>query len=235
MKHNAPTLWPARSGIHRQSGFLSVAVVALVLALLSVIPGRVLAQYKPMENHAIELFRRSAKAAALATQTISCDFTQEKNMSMISEQIVSGGKFYLKKEKMLRWEYLRPYTYVIVMKNDQVSVKDENRINRFSVQSNKVFAEINRVILGSLQGTLFNDDKNFKPSFFENASAYIVRLQTLTPKLKESLAEIVIWFDRGDYSVTKLEMVEAGGDLTRITFTNRKINQPVPDEKFVLD
>jgi outer membrane lipoprotein-sorting protein len=192
-------------------------------------------QNKPMDAASIELLKTRIRETALATRTISCDFIQEKEMAMIAEKIVSAGKFYLKKEKMLRWEYLRPFSYLIIIKNDQISVKDENKVSQFNLQSNKVFLEVNRVILGSIQGTLFSDEQNFRSRFFENPVSWVVRLETLTPRLKESLSEIVIWFDRKDCAVTHLEMHEPGGDCTRINFTARKINQPIADEKFVVN
>ena len=90
------------------------------------------------------------------------------------------------------------------------------------------------MILGSIQGTLLTDEQNFKATFFENSTSWIVKLKTLTPKLKESLSEIVIWFDRKDYSVNRIDMNEPGGDRTKISFTARKLNEPIADEKFVV-
>ena len=191
-------------------------------------------QNRSMDAASVESLKMHVKEAAQNTRTIASDFTQEKEMSMISEKITSRGKFYLKKEKMLRWEYLQPFPYIIVINNDQISIRDENRVNQFNVQSNKVFLEINRVILGSIQGTLLSDEQNFKASFFENSTSWVVKLKTLAPKLKESLSEIVIWFDRKDYAVSRIEMNEPGGDCTKISFTDRKINQPIAHEKFML-
>lgn len=187
-----------------------------------------------MDVTSVGSFKSHVKEVALQTRTISCDFMQEKELGMIAEKITSRGKFYLKKEKMLRWEYLEPFSYVIVIRNDQISISDEGRVSQFNIQSNKVFLEINRVILGSIQGTLLTDEQNFSATFFENSTSLIVKLKTLTPKLKETLSEIVIWFDRKDYTVNRLEMNESGGDCTRINFTAKKLNQPVSDEKFVV-
>jgi outer membrane lipoprotein-sorting protein len=171
----------------------------------------------------------------LTTHSITCDFTQEKEMSLISEKLFSSGKFFLKKEKMLRWEYLSPFSYIIVIKNDQISIKDDNKVNQFNTQSNKVFSEINRVILGSIQGTLLSDEKNFKASYFEGPAGWVVKLQPLSSRLRESLSEIVIWFDRKDYTVNRLDMHEPGGDQTRINFSSKKLNQPIADEVFTVN
>lgn len=191
-------------------------------------------QGKPMVPDAIGAFRKSLRKTAETTRTITCDFTQEKVMSMIAERIVSSGKFYLKKEKMLRWEYTHPYSYLIVIRNDEITIKDENKVNQFNMRTNKVFSEVNRILLGSLQGTLLDDEKSFSATFYEHQDARLVKLKTLNPKLKETLAGINLWFDRSDNTVSRLEMLEAGGDKTTITFSNRKINTEVPDEKFLV-
>ncbi len=188
-----------------------------------------------MDEASIKSLKRHVQEVADNTRTISCNFSQEKVMSMISEKILSSGKFYLKKEKMLRWEYLQPFSYIIVIKNDKVSIKDEAKVSQVDVKSNKVFSEINRIILGSIQGTLLHDEKSFKATFFENTGSWVVKLQTITPQLRESLTEIVIWFDRNDFTVNRLDMNELGGDFTRITFTSKILNQPIADEKFLVN
>lgn len=211
-------------------------LLMICLAWLTIwVPCTGFSQNKPMDAASVEIFRSHVAQVSQRTQTISCDFSQEKEMSMIAEKVTSKGKFYLKKEKKLRWEYLQPFSYIIVINNDLISIKDDNKVNQFNVQSNKVFLEINRVILGSIQGTLLSDSKNFQATFFENPATWVVKLKTLSPKLKESLSEIVLYFDRKDYTVNRLDMNEPGGDCTRISFTAKKLNQPIADEKFVVN
>jgi len=225
LQHKAPD----STGLIRKS-FLFFFFLALVIASN---PYQAISQNKTMNTASVEMLRSRVKLLAQNTLTISSDFIQEKDMAMITEKIISRGKFYFKKEKMLRWEYVDPFSYLIVIRNDQISVKDENKVTHFNVRSNKVFLEINRIILGSLQGSLLNDDVNFTPGFLENPSSFIVILKPLAPKLKESISEIVIHFDRKDFSVNRVDMLEPGGDRTRINFTNKILNQPISDEKFV--
>ena len=211
-----------------------VLVIVAIILLVSWQVHNASAQEKPMDAASVALLKIHVKEVAQSTKTLSCDFIQEKEMSMLAEKITSRGKFCLKKEKMLRWEYLQPFSYLIVINNDQIYIKDEHKVNQFNVQTNKVFLEINRVILGSIQGTLLTDEQNFRATYFETPGAWVVKLTTLAPKLKEALSEIVIYFDHKDYTVKRLDMNEPGGDCTKITFTEKKINQPIPDEKFVV-
>ena len=135
---------------------------------------------------------------------------------------------------MVRWEYFTPFPYLIIIRDDQISVKDENKVTQFNAQSNKVLLEINSIILGSIRGTLLEDEKNFLTVFYENSSSWIANLKPLSARLKLSLSEIVIYFDRKDFNVNRIDLTEPGGDCTRITFTGEILNQPIADEKFMV-
>ncbi len=159
-------------------------------------------------------------------------FIQEKNLSVISEKIITRGKFYFKKENKLRWEYTDPFRYLIIMNGEKVLIKDENKENRFDAASNKIFTEINSIMVGSIRGTILNEDKKFKIDFEENNEYNLVKLSPLSQQLKSYITEIRIFFNKINYSVSKLEIEEPSGDFTKIEFTGLKINTPVSDENF---
>jgi outer membrane lipoprotein-sorting protein len=56
----------------------------------------------------------------------------------------------------------------------------------------------------------------------------------VNPRIKETLSEIALYFNKSDYTVDKLIMREASGDYTRIEFSGKKLNQNVPDAKFII-
>jgi outer membrane lipoprotein-sorting protein len=151
---------------------------------------------------------------------------------VISEKIITKGLFYFKKEKKLRWEYTDPYRYIIIINGDKIYIKDENRENRFDASSNKVFSEVNAIMVGCIRGTILNDDKQFSADLLENAEFFLVRLHPLTPRLKGSIEEIRIFFDKKSFTVARLEMHESSGDFTKIDFTGMKMNTIVADEVF---
>ena len=187
-----------------------------------------------MDAAAVARLKKSVEEASDRTSTISATFVQEKEMSILDEKIRSTGKFYFKKEKMLRWEYVQPYSYIIVINNDRITVKDDKKTSHFDSRSNKVFSEVNRIIVGSIRGTLLYDEQNFKTSFFERGNSYVVTLAPLSAALKSSLKEITLFFNKKDFAVDRLEMTESTGDRTVIVFTEKKFNEPLADEKFIL-
>ena len=179
-----------------------------------------------------QVFRQKFSEATRNTQSIEATFIQEKNLSVLSEKIITKGRFLFKKEKKLRWEYTDPFHYLIILNNGTMFIQDEEKKSRIDIRNNKMFSEINFIIMGCVQGNLFNDEKKFLPSFFENKASFMVSLKPLASNLKEFLSEIRIFFDKNDLTVVRLEMQEPSGDYTRIDFSGEKINANISDEMF---
>ena len=55
---------------------------------------------------------------------------------------------------------------------------------------------------------------------------------TISEKIKDK--NIHLYIDKTDYAVLKVRMIEPGDDYTNIEFSNRKTNQPIGDEKFIV-
>lgn len=192
----------------------------------------VFAQSKFLPMRDSQQFNRSLSEITQTTNTIESKFIQEKNLSVISEKIITRGKFYFKKDNRLRWEYTDPFRYLIIMNGDKVLIKDEKKENRFDAASNKIFTEINSIMVGSIRGTILNEIKKFKIDYLENTEFNLVKLSPLSQQLKLYITEIRIFFNKVNYSVSRLEIEEPSGDFTKIDFTGLKINIPVSDEIF---
>ena len=179
-----------------------------------------------------EAFKLKLKEVSKSTNTIESDFTQNKNLSILAKPISSKGKFCYKKENKVRWEYTEPYTYLIVIKDTKIFIKDKSNQKQYDTQSNKMFQELNNFLVGCINGDILNKTNDFKIEFKENDNQFYVILVPIATKMKQMINEIHIYFDKKDYSVTKLKMVEQGGDNTTIDFINKKLNGSISDEKF---
>jgi outer membrane lipoprotein-sorting protein len=168
-----------------------------------------------------------------ATNSIESDFTQEKNLSVLSEKIVSKGHFVFKKENMLRWEYQSPSKYLIVINKDKIVIKDEKKTSKYDMNSNKVFKEINDIMLSCVQGTIFKSNK-FKTSYHESDKYYKLELIPQVKNMKETFKKINLYFDKTVTSVVKLEMIETNEDTTLLDFSNKKLNAPVAEAIFTV-
>ncbi|MCK5168239.1 MAG: outer membrane lipoprotein carrier protein LolA [Bacteroidales bacterium] len=168
------------------------------------------------------------------TSTIQSKFTQEKHLSFLTENIISKGEFYFKNPNQLRWEYSEPFEYIIVFNDKNILIKDEDKISTFDTESNKMFSEISKMMIGSIQGSIFTDSERFAVKYFENNSQYLLELDPKLPEMKSMLKIIKIYIDKSDISVAKIKMIESSDDYTSIDFINRKLNQPIDNNKFNL-
>jgi outer membrane lipoprotein-sorting protein len=186
--------------------------------------------FSPLKD--VQGFKAKLQEASKVTKTVESDFVQEKSLSVLSDKIISKGQFCFKKENNVRWEYTLPYKYLIIINNDKIFIKDDEHKKQYDAQSNKMFKQINDFMVGCIQGSILSREKEYKITFFENDKNYYVKLVPLAEKMKQIMNEIQIYFDKKDLSVSKLKMVESGGDYTNIEFSNKKLNIDIPDEKF---
>jgi outer membrane lipoprotein-sorting protein len=187
--------------------------------------------YTPVAD--LAKFKADFTAASQKTNSIKSDFVQEKNLSMLAEKITSKGKFWFKKESQVRMEYTQPYLYLMILNKDKVFVKDGQKENKVSTKSNKLFQQINKIMIDCMQGTALNNT-DFKTKVFENKSASLVELTPVTKGLKEMFKSINVIVDKKDFSVISIQMQELSGDNTLIRFSNKELNAALPDTLFAI-
>jgi outer membrane lipoprotein-sorting protein len=178
-------------------------------------------------------FRQAFQAATKNTGSIKSDFIQEKNLSMLSDKITSRGKFWFKKENRVRMEYTRPFTYLMILNNGKIYVKDGQKENRVSANSSKLFSQVNRILVDCVGGTILSNP-DFHTRIFENARSYLIELEPVARNLKELYQKINIFIDRKDYTATSIDMIESSGDDSSIRFLNKELNADIPDTLFAI-
>lgn len=186
--------------------------------------------FKEIEN--IDKAKIELAKLSKNTTTIQSKFIQEKHLSFLTENIISKGEFYFKSPNQLRWEYSAPFEYIIIFNDKNIIIKDEEKISTFDTESNKMFSEINNMMIGTIQGNLFTDNERFDVKYFENTHQYLLELDPKLPEMKNMLKTIKIYIDKSDISVAKIKMIESSDDYTSINFVNRKLNKPIDNEKF---
>jgi outer membrane lipoprotein-sorting protein len=203
---------------------ITILLCVLTLQAYAQYPG-----YKPVPNTAD--FKQKFGKAAQATQSIQCDFVQDKNLAMLSDKIVSTGKFWFKRENKVRMEYAKPSYYLLVINGSQVRTKDSQKENKVSSKSNKVLEQVNKMMIDCVQGTAL-DNKSFTTRLFENGQTYLVEMTPVVKSLQSIFKTINLTVDKKDYSVVKMDMVEQSGDNTLISFLHKQMNVNIADEVF---
>lgn len=178
-------------------------------------------------------FEASFAAASEKITSIKSDFVQEKNLSLLADKIVSKGKFWFRKENAVRMEYVQPFQYLLVINGNNVYIKDSQKESRVSMASNKLFRQINRIIIDCVNGKALQN-KEFSFKVFESKAAYLVELTPVEKNLKTLFSHINLFVDRADFAVSRIEMHEPSGDYTSMRFVQRQFNTPLADALFTI-
>jgi outer membrane lipoprotein-sorting protein len=185
--------------------------------------------YRPVKDP--ETFTNSFAAASRKLESLSADFTQEKKLSLLSEKIISSGKFWFKKDNRVRMEYQVPFQYLLILNRGNIFVRDGEKENRMSSKSNRLFQQINGVLVDCLNGSILGNT-NFTSRIFENNAGYLLELVPLHQDLAALFKTIVLVVDRRDFLASLIDMQEPSGDETSIHFTRQALNPPIADALF---
>ena len=205
----------------------------IILALILYLPASVLGQTGlEKSDNQNRIFSEIASSAS-QVETFSCDFLQEKHMSMLENVLISKGRLYFKRNNRLRWEINHPETSGFAVNGDQAKrwEGDSGRTQTFKVNRVpfiKVFTE--QVFLWARA-----DFKQLKKRYhIQVLSETPIRLMLLPISLQEKkyLANLRISFATDASYVRTVEVHEPDGDFTRIQFLNTVINNPLNDSLF---
>lgn len=202
------------------SGLLLFAVTTITVA-----------QEKTMSQTEIATFKKEVITKAKEITSLSTDFTQYKHISFMSKDIESKGEMLLQVPNKLLWKYSTPFEYSIAFKDNKISINDQGKKNKVDIGNNKKFAKINNLIVGSISGNMF-DEKEFKITYFKNNKRSIAKLIPMSKEISQYIAQIVLYFDEGQNTVSEVKLIEPSEDYTRIVFKNKKTNIKLNDSSF---
>jgi len=219
--------------MNRQVNCRGMIIFLFLICAVTVFGGDIdTAVFKPVSDDT--QFRSQLKQMAAKMLTIDSDFTQEKHLSMLEEKITSKGHFSFKKENRVRWHYLTPINYLIIINGDKITIKDETKVSSYDMKSNKIFNEINTLNVGCLQGDILENKDDFTLNLSESEHYVKAELVPRSDKMEEFVSTIVLYFDKENFTVVRMLMTEQSEDYTLINFYNKNINKDISDETFII-
>lgn len=185
--------------------------------------------FQPVKNP--DAFQKSLAQNNASVHTISSDFSQTKNLSLLSEKIKSKGKFFYKKADKVRIEYTTPYYYLLIMNGGQITVKDEQKVSKINTRNSKTMQSVNRIMMDCMRGTVL-ENPDFKTSVYENDRNYLLSLQPENRAMRNMFQSIEVYLNKKNYDLDRLTMIERGGDFTSMDFSNTRHNIALNDALF---
>ena len=205
--------------------------VYFILLIVSFWNVSLLAQEQKMTEIEITAFKQSVSLVSKKTKSLSSDFVQYKHLDFLSKDIETSGKMYFKEPNLVLWQYKKPYNYSIIFKNGKILINDEGKKSAMDVGNGKIFGKINKLIVGSVSGDMF-DDKEFSITYFKNKTNAIAKFIPKDAALKKYIKQIELTFDKEDATVMEVKLFESSDDYTRIVLKNKILNAKIEDSLF---
>jgi outer membrane lipoprotein-sorting protein len=207
-------------------GLLLITMLFFSLTASAQYPG-----FKPIED--LASFKKQFSVEAKKISSIKSNFVQEKNLALLEEKISSEGKFTFKRDNKVRIEYMKPFQYLMIMNGDQMLVRDNEKESKVNVKSNKLFQQVNKIMVDCVQGTML-DNKDFTFKVFQNDKNFLLEMTPISKTLREFFQTIIIYVEKKDYSVSSIDMREPSGDNTMIRFLQKELNATIADNVFAV-
>jgi outer membrane lipoprotein carrier protein len=205
--------------------------VYLVILIFCICPFIPYAQEQKMSESEIVIFKQVVREVSRKIKTLSTDFVQYKHLDFLSKDIESSGKMVFMEPDLLQWQYIKPYNYSIIFKSGKILINDEGKKSAVDVGNSKIFGKINKLIIGSISGDLF-DDEEFAIFYYKNKNNTITKFIPKDTNLLKYIKQIELTFDKDDATVIQVKLFESSEDFTRIVLKNKVLNAKINDSIF---
>lgn len=157
-------------------------------------------------------------------QSLSCQFTQTKQSSLLVDNAVAKGEMSYSRPKSMRWEYTSPYSYALVVEGDSLSMTGNGTAST-NQKANRMMKEMSSLIIGSINGERLFDERTFSINIYEETGCYRVKMNPKRKDMQRMFQNITFLFGSDDYTVRSVVLTEKSGDATTINFENLTIKR----------
>lgn len=216
-----------------RSGFLKTAPLCLSL-LFSLVPCLAAPAYgNGSEEPDLATVMQRVEDHYKSLKDFQADFIQIARILSYPEDQRSEGKVYLKRDRLMRWDYLKPSKDQYFIRGDHVvfyspDVKQARRADlggKQGIRSPLVFFEGLKASEADYTLAINTDPA------FDRTTRTILQL---TPKDREKtpLLKILLFVDNADHHVARIDQYDLHGNVTELYFKNVRVNQGLPDSFF---
>ena len=203
----------------------------LLIWVLAFMGLTIYAQPRLSEKQSQEVMSQLSQAAA-SMQSMQCRFVQEKTSSMLAEPSVSEGVMYFVAPDKMRWEYVKPYAFALVVNGDRIVKVSDGKAEPLEGNSNRMYQGIVNIIMGSASGKKMFDPSVFDVALYDDNEFWRAEMTPKRRDMKRMFSQLVFRFDKKTNGISQVEFKDAGGDVTSIRFEDIKLNEAIGEKVF---
>ncbi|MBU0729655.1 MAG: outer membrane lipoprotein carrier protein LolA [Proteobacteria bacterium] len=203
---------------------LTVTIVFLLLILLQV-------PALGSESQDLDRFLEKVERKSSEIQSFTCNFRQERHLSIFTRPVIFEGELFLVRPSQLRWEFLRPVPSVMIFNGSKgMRCSGKSEPQQFDLATNPVMKMVSSQLWNWMDGSYGKMQDAYR---IELAAAGTgIRLQPIDERLARAIAEIRIDFEPVTLQPEKVEIFEQGGDRTVISFSSYLPNISLDESLF---
>lgn len=175
------------------------------------------------QNEIVSLYQKIEKATN-AHQSFSCNFTQTKHNSILTQDAKLRGEIHLQQPDNIAIIGTFPLQYSIIIKNNTMTMTKNGKSETIDLDMKKRAEKIKNIIEGTTKGDFTEVEKIFHISCEKSNIQYILTLKSKSKNLAHYIDEIKIYFNTNDYSIDKLIISKNENDYIEYLLTNKNFN-----------
>ena len=172
------------------------------------------------------------RAALKEVSTLTCDFQQEREVSVLTEKGISRGRLVYQKDVALLWQYNMPDHSGFIFRNNELVLLGKDGKPVADNGAGGLFRHIGNIILMGLNGDILDENDDFMTQYVSESDYIHVKLVPIKREMKRILTELELFFRKEDYMIQTVVIHEASGDKTTVRMGNMRINVPIEDKMF---
>jgi outer membrane lipoprotein-sorting protein len=163
-------------------------------------------------------------------ETYSANFVQQRTLGLFGESRISTGEVFYKTPEKMMWKYQNPDKTQMLVKRESVSFyfPELEQIEIYAVgqggEASSFFFAFEAgadELKKTFEISLGVDDEKLKR----------IELSPKSGSAMSQLASLILWIDKSDYLPREILIRDQMGDTTKITLSDIKVNEPIPDDK----
>ena len=202
-----------------------------IAALFIIICGNILSQTgKKLDENEKKIFEQKIIEQSEKIITLQCDFLQEKTSVLLSEKAGAKGVLLYQAPNKLRWEYTEPTPLILILNENNVSLRSENGQK---TGDERMLKQLGSIIISMINGNGITQNKQFSTDYYKMDNELI--LVVLTPvqkRLKDFYNKIELKIDQKTMLANEIVLDEKTGDKMTIILSNKVLNAELLQNKF---
>ena len=207
---------------------ITLSLVMIAAALIIVTPVFAI-ESKPIPDNQLNQLLENVEKNFSKIKTLKTLMTQEKNIALFSEPIVSTGFCIFKSPDKLRLDFIEPFKSSLIINNSQIFKYEffQDNWQKLDIGNKEMMLLIMENITSWLKGK-FKDPDLYEICVFKNKNTTIL----LTPKadeFKKFISSFELGLNREMNGLEYIIINETKNNYTKIQFHNDEINKEISD------